>query len=90
MILIRNPEGPRVGVINLDAIGYPNTIDLPDPFGDSPPEPDEPTGNFINRSSFRSRTPSHREGEGGRSSRPSRLLSNPLQMQPSGWRPTAI
>ncbi|MBB4367103.1 hypothetical protein GGD65_008179 [Bradyrhizobium sp. CIR18] len=50
MVLMRKVECPRLGVINLDAFGYPNTIDLPDPFSGPPPEADEPPGNFINRS----------------------------------------
>ncbi|MBB4367104.1 hypothetical protein GGD65_008180 [Bradyrhizobium sp. CIR18] len=50
MVAERKPEAPRLGVINLDGLGYPDTIDLPDPFSGPPPEPDEPSGNFINRS----------------------------------------
>ncbi|QOZ23892.1 hypothetical protein [Bradyrhizobium sp. CCBAU 51753] len=42
--MTKKPGCPRLGVVNLDGIGYPNTIDLPDPFGASPPSPDEPTG----------------------------------------------
>ncbi|KWV49473.1 hypothetical protein AS156_16000 [Bradyrhizobium macuxiense] len=46
MTLTTRDAGLRLGIINLNAVGMPDTVNLPDPFARLPPHPGVPTGYF--------------------------------------------